>query len=119
VDFTELRWLIAALVVVGLITAVVAVRLLIKLVRARRMLKATGMPLSTKAMFWGSIVYLICPVDLLPDPIYLDDIGFLMLALRSVHAAAARARRDPGRLPNAPRRYGRESPTNRDKFGSK
>jgi uncharacterized membrane protein YkvA (DUF1232 family) len=57
------------------------------------------MPLSTKAMFWGSIVYLICPIDLLPDPIYVDDIGFLMLALRSVHAAASRAARSREQLP--------------------
>lgn len=95
---TDVVWLIVAGVVLALVTAVIAVRVLLKLVRARRLLKATGMPLSTKAMFWGSIVYLVWPVDLLPDPIYLDDIGFLLLALRSVHAAAVRARaarRDP------------------------
>ncbi|SEG30085.1 Protein of unknown function [Actinacidiphila yanglinensis] len=92
-DRTEVGWLVAAVVVVAVVTAVLAVRMLLKLVRARRVLKETGMPLSTKAMFWGSIIYLVCPVDLLPDPIYLDDVGVLMLALRSVHAAAARARR--------------------------
>jgi uncharacterized membrane protein YkvA (DUF1232 family) len=53
-------------------------------------------PLSTKAMFWGSIAYTVWPVDLLPDPVYLDDLGFLLLALRSVHAALARARAADG-----------------------
>ncbi|MEW1863615.1 YkvA family protein [Streptomyces sp. NBC_00669] len=111
VDRAEVGWLVAAVVVVGVVTAVIAVRTLLKLVRARRMLKATGMPLSTKAMFWGSIAYLIWPVDLLPDPIYVDDIGFLMLALRSVHAAATRL--------SAERAVtgGREIRTNRHKRG--
>jgi uncharacterized membrane protein YkvA (DUF1232 family) len=92
VDGTQLGWLLAGIGVLALITAIVAVRVLLKLVRARRLLKATGMPLSTKVMFWGSIAYLIWPVDLLPDPVYLDDAGFLLLALRSVHAALARSR---------------------------
>lgn len=91
-DGTQLGWLLAGIGVLALITAIVAVRVLLKLVRARRLLKATGMPLSTKVMFWGSIAYLIWPVDLLPDPVYLDDAGFLLLALRSVHAALARSR---------------------------
>jgi uncharacterized membrane protein YkvA (DUF1232 family) len=47
-------------------------------------------------MFWGSIAYTVWPVDLLPDPVYLDDLGFLLLALRSVHAALARARAADG-----------------------
>ncbi|WP_327288239.1 YkvA family protein [Streptomyces sp. NBC_01198] len=88
---TTLVLLVAAGVVLAVVTAVYAVRLLLRLVRARKVLKSTGMPLSTKAMFWGSVAYLICPIDLLPDPIYLDDVGVLLLALRSVHAAALKA----------------------------
>ncbi len=91
-DDTRWGWLAAGVAVLALVTAVLAVRLLVKLVRARRLLKATGVPLPTKVMFWGSIAYTIWPVDLLPDPVYLDDLGFLLLALRSVHAALARAR---------------------------
>jgi uncharacterized membrane protein YkvA (DUF1232 family) len=41
--------------------------------------------------FWAAVVYLVCPVDLLPDPILIDDIGFLLLALRSLDKAALRA----------------------------
>jgi uncharacterized membrane protein YkvA (DUF1232 family) len=86
------KWLLLGLLAaVALVTVVIAVRLLIKLVRSRKLLKDSGVPMSTKTMFWASIVYLVWPVDLLPDPIYLDDIGFLMLALRSLHAAANRA----------------------------
>lgn len=90
-DRTEVTWVVAGCVVLAVVTAVVAVRLLLRLVRARRVLKSSGIPLSTKAMFWGSVAYLVWPVDLLPDPVYLDDIGFLLLALRSVQAAVARA----------------------------
>lgn len=114
-DRAEVGWLVVVVVAVGVVTAVIAVRLAFRLVRARRVLKETGMPLSTKAMFWGSIAYLICPVDLLPDPIYLDDIGFLMLALRSVHAAAARLSAQRA-LPSGGRR---ENRTYRHKHGLK
>ncbi|MFG1811534.1 YkvA family protein [Streptomyces sp. NPDC049040] len=82
-----LLWLLAGVAVVSL---VIAIRLLVKLVRSWRVLKSSGVPMSTKTMFWASVAYLIWPVDLLPDPIYLDDIGFLLLALRSLHAAASR-----------------------------
>jgi hypothetical protein len=34
----------------------------------------------------------VSPLDLLPDPVYLDGIGVLLLALRSLHAAATRSR---------------------------
>jgi uncharacterized membrane protein YkvA (DUF1232 family) len=96
VDGVRWGWLAAGVAVLALVTAVLAVRLLVKLVRARRLLKTAGVPLSTKAMFWGSIAYTVWPVDLLPDPVYLDDLGFLLLALRSVHAALARARAADG-----------------------
>ncbi|MFI0720666.1 YkvA family protein [Streptomyces sp. NPDC021224] len=82
-----LLWLAAVLAVIGL---VIALRLLIRLIRTWRLLKASGVPIPHKAMFWASVAYLVCPVDLLPDPVYLDDIGVLLLALRSLNAAARR-----------------------------
>lgn len=42
------------------------------------------------------MLYTVSPVDLIPDPVYLDDIGILLLALRSLHAAAGRL---PGKDP--------------------
>lgn len=38
------------------------------------------------------MIYTVSPVDLIPDPVYLDDIGLLLLALRSLHAAAGAVR---------------------------
>jgi uncharacterized membrane protein YkvA (DUF1232 family) len=83
--------LVGRVVALVLATLVAAIVVLVKLVRARRLLKDAGLPRSGKVTFWAAVAYLICPVDLLPDPIYLDDIGVLLLALRSLHSAASAA----------------------------
>ncbi|MEU3772481.1 DUF1232 domain-containing protein [Streptomyces sp. NPDC032472] len=81
-------WLVlAAVVALGL--AVTAAVLLVRVVRARRLLVDAGVPLRDKALFWLAVVYTVSPVDLLPDPVYLDDIGILLLALRALRAAAS------------------------------
>jgi hypothetical protein len=64
---------------VALVTIVIAVRLAIKLVAAKRLLGDLGSP--GKFAFWGAIAYTIFPIDLLPDPMYLDDIAVLGGAL--------------------------------------
>ncbi|MEU8762903.1 YkvA family protein [Streptomyces sp. NPDC048659] len=86
-------WVVAALLVVA--TLVVAVVLAVRLFRARKLLADTGIPLSRKLLFWGALLYLVSPVDLLPDPIFLDDIGILLAALRSLHQAGAQAALKP------------------------
>ncbi|MFE2103953.1 MULTISPECIES: DUF1232 domain-containing protein [unclassified Streptomyces] len=78
------------LVIVGVVAALllgVAVWLLVRLVRARRTLQRAGLPTGPRWVFWGAILYLVLPTDLLPDPVYLDDIAVLLLALRSLRAA--------------------------------
>lgn len=72
--------------------------LLIRLIRARKLLIDAGVPLRNKALVWAAAIYTVCPVDLIPDPVYLDDIGFLLLALRSL---SAHGRGLPGRRPPA------------------
>ncbi|MDO0924478.1 DUF1232 domain-containing protein [Streptomyces sp. TG1A-8] len=62
----------------------VAVGLLVRLVRTRRTLRRAGLPTGPRWVFWGAVLYLVLPTDLLPDPVYLDDIGVLLLALRSL-----------------------------------
>ncbi|MFE2547045.1 YkvA family protein [Streptomyces sp. NPDC059355] len=84
-------WLtIAAVVALGL--AIAAGVLLVRVFAARRLLLDAGIPLRDKALFWVAVIYTVSPVDLIPDPVYLDDIGVLLLALRSLHAAAAAVR---------------------------
>ncbi|MBT2386512.1 DUF1232 domain-containing protein [Streptomyces sp. ISL-11] len=68
--------------------AVAAVLVAVRLFRARRLLRHAGVPESNKLAFWGALIYLLSPLDLLPDPIYLDDIGVLLLALHSLRKAA-------------------------------
>ncbi|MGP3925165.1 hypothetical protein [Streptomyces sp. 8N616] len=92
-----MAWLLAAGVVVA-VTVLVAVKLLLRLLRTRRLLREAGIPASGKVAFWAAVGYLVLPVDLLPEPILLDDIGFLLLALRSLDNAATRAGIDRLRL---------------------
>ncbi|WP_330309518.1 MULTISPECIES: YkvA family protein [unclassified Streptomyces] len=78
-------WTVILIVaVVGAAALAVALALLVRLVRARRDLRRAGLPSGPRWIFWGAVVYLVLPTDLLPDPIYLDDIGVLLLALRSL-----------------------------------
>ena len=68
-----------AVAVIGVITLYGAIRLLIKLFRMRRSLG--DLTTGGKIAFYGSLLYTIFPVDLLPDPIYLDDMAVLGTAL--------------------------------------
>jgi hypothetical protein len=83
-------WTLVLVIVAVLAAAAlgVAVMLLLRLVRTRRDLRRAGLPTGPRWVFWGAVVYLVLPTDLLPDPIYLDDIGVMLLALRSLRAAA-------------------------------
>ncbi|MEV4540686.1 hypothetical protein DLJ47_26660 [Micromonospora sp. S4605] len=102
-------WLVVAVVgvlVVAMLTG--AVLLAVRVVRVRRMLGELGG--GGKVAFYGALIYAIFPVDLLPDPIYLDDIGVLAGALiyltRLVGKRRAAGRPLPGR-PGTPPDPGR------------
>ncbi|MEU9106922.1 YkvA family protein [Streptomyces xanthophaeus] len=92
-------WLTLAVLAAAAL-AVAAAVLLVRVFKARRLLLDSGIPLRDKALFWAAVIYTVSPVDLIPDPVYLDDIGVLLLALKSLHAAAAAARpsKEPGAL---------------------
>lgn len=85
-DWSTTALVIAAAAVVAML--VVAVVLVVKMARIRTLLRSADVPRSGKLAFWAAVVYLVCPVDLLPDPVLLDDIGVLLLALRSLKGAA-------------------------------
>lgn len=88
-------WLVLG-AAVALLATVAAAVLLVRVFRARKLLLDAGIPLRDKALVWAAVIYTVSPIDLLPDPVYLDDIGFLLLALRSLHSAAAAAGIGPG-----------------------
>ncbi|MFF8837422.1 YkvA family protein [Streptomyces sp. NPDC015130] len=81
-------WLVVAVVLVLVVAGCAAV-LLFRVFQARRLLLDAGVPLQSKALFWAAVVYTVSPIDLIPDPVYLDDIGVLLIALKALHAAAA------------------------------
>jgi uncharacterized membrane protein YkvA (DUF1232 family) len=57
---------------------------LVRLVRMRRSMRRAGLPTGPKWVFWGAVLYFVLPTDLMPDPVYLDDIAVLLLALRTM-----------------------------------
>ncbi|MFC4501539.1 MULTISPECIES: YkvA family protein [Streptomyces] len=80
---------VVVIVVAVLATALfaAAVTVLVKLVRTRRGLRRAGLPTGPRWVFWGAVLYLVLPTDILPDPVYLDDIGVLLFALRTLRRA--------------------------------
>ncbi|MEZ3178058.1 DUF1232 domain-containing protein [Streptomyces pimonensis] len=94
------------LVVAAVLAAVVlagAVAVLVRLVRTRRELRHAGLPTGPRWVFWGAVLYLVLPADLLPDPVYLDDVGVLLLALRTMRGSSG-ARAPGGTLRRGGRR---------------
>lgn len=98
--------LIAVAVVLAALALAVAVGLLVRLVRTRRGLRRAGLPTGPRWVFWGALLYFVLPTDLVPDPVYLDDIGVLLLALRTLRGSSAdrEALRLDGRDPETSRR---------------
>ncbi|MFM9609022.1 hypothetical protein DF268_42215 [Streptomyces sp. V2] len=84
-DTTTTVIVVAALLAAVVLAAAVAVA--VRLVRTRRELRRAGLPTGPRWIFWGAVLYFVLPTDLLPDPVYLDDIGVLLLALRSLRTS--------------------------------
>ncbi|MEJ3749217.1 YkvA family protein [Actinomycetes bacterium KLBMP 9797] len=72
-----------AVIVAGAIVAVAsligAIMLAVRVWRTRKLLGELGF--GGKVAFYGALAYTILPVDVLPDPVYLDDMGILAGAL--------------------------------------
>ncbi|MFJ5306553.1 YkvA family protein [Streptomyces sp. NPDC088350] len=81
-DSTTTVIVIAAVLAATLLA--VAVGVLVRLVRLRRGLRRAGLPTGPTWVFWGAVLYFVLPTDLMPDPVYLDDIAVLLLALRTM-----------------------------------
>ncbi|WP_410539604.1 DUF1232 domain-containing protein [Streptomyces sp. KL2] len=94
--------LIAAGAVLAAALLAVAAVLLVRLVRTYLLLRGVDVPVSARTAFWGALVYTVFPLDLLPDPVYLDDVGLLLLALHHLGAVARRYGRIPGEAETAP-----------------
>lgn len=95
---------IVAAVLLAAVVLATAVGVLVRLVRTRRDLRRAGLPTGPRWVFWGAVLYLVLPTDLVPDPVYLDDIGVLLLALRSARGSLG------GRRGATDRREGADPP---------
>ncbi|HEX6684091.1 MAG TPA: YkvA family protein [Candidatus Limnocylindrales bacterium] len=100
-------WTVLLLVGIGLfalVTLVFAVKFAMRLLATKRMLGELGT--RGKVAFYGALLYTIFPVDLLPDPVYLDDIGVLAAAIgfltKMVHDRRRRRRGEAPTLPRVP-----------------
>ncbi|MER6563856.1 YkvA family protein [Streptomyces sp. NPDC001027] len=79
--------LVVVIAVAAVALFVAAAAVLTRLIRTRRGLRRAGLPTGPRWVFWGAVLYFVFPADLLPDPVYLDDVGMLVLALRSMRRA--------------------------------
>lgn len=92
-------WVILIVVgsVVALATLVGAIVLLVKVFRARKLLAEVGT--GGNVAFWLALIYTIFPIDVLPDPIYLDDIGVLAGTLMYLTRLVQKKRAEQRELP--------------------
>lgn len=72
----------------------------IKLLRTYELISDPRMDTAGRAAFWGAVLYTLSPIDLLPDPILLDDIALVLLATAFIRNRAdelgiGRGRRRP------------------------
>ncbi|WP_410653782.1 YkvA family protein [Amycolatopsis sp. cmx-4-54] len=87
---------VVALVVV-VVLVLVALFLVVKLVRKHRQVHQPGTPVPTKVAYWISLAYTVFPFDLLPDPVYIDDIVVLTSGLFYVSRSLTKKARDDRR----------------------
>ncbi|GAA2730183.1 hypothetical protein [Actinocorallia aurantiaca] len=88
----NLPWLIAAGVVVVLVTLYIVVRVLGRLRGLRGFVRSQDAPGTAKAAYYGAWIYALSPVDLLPDPILIDDIGIVLACVAALEQMARRRR---------------------------
>ncbi|MBV1852690.1 YkvA family protein [Catellatospora tritici] len=74
-------WILIAVIggIFCLLTLWGAIKLGKRLFVTKRLLDQVGA--GGKWAFYGALIYTFLPIDLLPDPIYLDDMGVLAAAL--------------------------------------
>ena len=80
--------LLAVLVIPLVGVLIAAIVFLVKLIRLWSIVNSPDMPVAGKVAFWGSAIYAVFPIDVLPDPIYLDDLGVLMGAIAYITGLA-------------------------------
>ena len=75
-----------------------------KLIRLYGTVKDPSMPKAAQFVFWGAIAWLISPIDPLPDPILIDDLGVLIFAVRYLEKQAREYGIEPSARSSLPER---------------
>ena len=74
--------IVLILIVVLLLVSVLAtIVFVIRLLTTFKPVHAELAPFGAKAAFWGALAYTLLPIDLLADPILLDDLAVLASAV--------------------------------------
>lgn len=110
-------WVAVAAAVFVLVSLFFVVRTLIRLRSLRGFVKSQDAPSTAKAAYYGAWVYALSPVDLLPDPILVDDVGIVLAAIGTIEYLVRKHRPDglirrpgapgPRQLPDTARRSGK------------
>jgi uncharacterized membrane protein YkvA (DUF1232 family) len=67
-------------------------RALRKLFRLRKVALSPEAPTTAKAAFWLAWIYALSPLDVLPDPILIDDIGVVLAAIATIERVTRESR---------------------------
>lgn len=86
-------WIILACVAAVAVTLYVVVRVLRRLNGLRGFVHSPDSPGTAKAAYYAAWVYALSPVDLLPDPVLIDDIGVVLASIAAIERMARRRRR--------------------------
>lgn len=103
-DYWQGQFIVAAIAVL-LVTGAIAVFLVVNLIRKYRQVNQPDTPMPVKFGYYASIAYAIFPIDLLPDPLLIDDIGVLLGALLYVSRGLKRMRPKPTAATTPPNPY--------------
>ena len=86
-DWSTPAVVLAVIIIVAMF--VLALVFFIKFVRTFKLVRSQLMPLGGKVAFWATLVYLISPFDILPDPLLFDDIAVLAGAITYISRLAS------------------------------
>src|SRR3954449_10649720 len=84
--------LLAVAAVVVAVMLFFVYRALRRLFRLRKVALGPEAPTTAKAAFWLAWIYTLSPIDVLPDPIMIDDIGVVLAAIATIERVTRNAR---------------------------
>ncbi len=78
-DWSTPAVVLAVIIIVAMFA--LAIVFVIKFLRTFKLVRSQLMPFGGKVAFWATLIYLVSPFDILPDPLLFDDIAVLAGAI--------------------------------------